>query len=205
MCNRFKSIVWGLAMALVVSLPVAAQPPRIDNGSVKSQPAGSPFSASFRALVESQTDIAWIGYSVPVVDRERMMCCFNDGNTFVNGSGSGCCSACRLENSSGTNITSRDTTRAVSAGTVKLEGSDRMSVLFRVADRKVERVRVFSEDCRLDAGGRPVHWLENVRPSDSIALLESLSTTDGDGKGRISDGAIAAIALHADLSADAAL
>jgi hypothetical protein len=209
MCCPFKSVVSAFAITVAVSLPVAAQPPRIENGIVTPQQAGSPFSASFRALVGSLADVAWIGYSVPVVDRDRMMCCFNDGNTFGSTSGgsggSGCCSACRLENSSGTNITSRNAAPAISAGVVKLEGSDRMSVLFRVADRKVERVRVFSEDCRLDAGGRPVHWLENVRPADSIALLESLSATETDATGRISDGAIAAIALHADPSADAAL
>ena len=48
-----------------------------------------------------------------------------------------------------------------------------MIVLFRVENRSLERIRVFSEDCQLDAGGRPVRWLENVRPADSIALLES--------------------------------
>jgi HEAT repeat protein len=64
---------------------------------------------------------------------------------------------------------------------------------------------VFSDDCRLDAGGRPVRWIENVRPGDSIALLESLSTSEGDLKGRISEGAIAAIALHGDPAADASL
>ena len=32
------------------------------------------------------------------------------------------------------------------AGVVKLEGADTMVVLFRVVNRQVERVRVFSED-----------------------------------------------------------
>ena len=206
MSSLFTSIGSVLMIAGAISVPVSAQQPRIDNGEVTSQQAGSPFAASFRALVAAQPDVTWLGYSVPVVDRERMMCCFNDGNSFVSGSAAaGCCGACRLENSSGTNITSRSAAPAVSSGTIKLEGSDRMSVLFRVADRKIERVRVFSEDCRLDAGGRPVRWLENVRPGDSITLLESLSTTEGDVKGRIIDGAIAAIALHGDPAADASL
>ena len=51
-----------------------------------------------------------------------------------------------------------------------------MVVLFRVAERAVDRIRVFSEDCELDAGGRTVTWLESVRPADSIALLESFAT-----------------------------
>ena len=49
-----------------------------------------------------------------------------------------------------------------------------MVVLFRVVSRQVERVRVFSEDCALDAGGREVTWLTGVRPAESVALLESL-------------------------------
>ena len=89
-----------------------------------------------------------------------------------------CCRACRLEPSAdGTSMATRDRARP---GAVKLEGSDRMVVLFRVAERRVDRIRVFSEDCELDAGGRPVTWLDGVRPADSVALLESLvgSATD---------------------------
>jgi hypothetical protein len=203
MSISFKLIASGLVMTSALAVVAAAQ--HIENGTVTAQPAGSPFAQSFRSLVSSQPDVAWIGYSVPVSESERVMCCFDSGTT--NGmvsSASGCCGACRLENSSGTNISSR-TESTTPAGVVKLEGSDRMVVLYRIADRTIDRVRVFSEDCRLDAGGRPVRWLENVRPADSIALLESLTTVEGDLKGRIADGAITAIALHGDPAADASL
>jgi HEAT repeats/PBS lyase HEAT-like repeat len=206
MASSFRRIACGIAILAGLAAPLAAQPPRIENGAVRSQPAGAPFASSFRALVAAQPGTAWIGYSVPVLDRERTMCCGNAGTTFVNGSTvNGCCSACRLESSSGTSITSRASAPANAAGPIKLEGGDRMVVLFRVAEHAIERVRVFSEDCQLDAGGRPVEWLENVSPADSVALLESLSRTEGDPKGRITDGAVAAIALHADRAADAAL
>lgn len=207
MSMPFKLIGSGLLMTSALAVVAAAQQPRIENGAVTAQAAGSPFAQSFRSLVSSQPDVAWIGYSVPVFDGERVMCCFDSGTTFVNGmvsNASGCCGACRLEPSNGTNMSSR-TPSTTPAGVVKLEGADRMVVLYRVADRKIERVRVFSEDCRLDAGGRPVQWLENVRPADSIALLESLTTVDGDLKARITDGAITAIALHGDPAADASL
>lgn len=208
MTTPFKLIAPVLVMTVVLAAVLAAQQPRIENGTVTAQPAGSPFVQSFRSLVSSQPDIAWIGYSMPVADRERLMCCVNSGTTFVNGmvsNASGCCGACRLEPpSNGTNISSRSETTSPS-GVVKLEGADRMVVLYRVADRKVDRVRVFSEDCRLDAGGRPVHWLEHVRPADSIALLESLATIEADARGRITDGAITALALHGDPAADASL
>ena len=198
-----------LAVAVALAAAVAAQQPRIANGRVTAQPAASPLAASFRSLVAAQPDVAWIGYFVPVVDRERVMCCFGSGNnwssaTSMMSDGSACCGACRLEQTStGTTISPRAVSPA--GGAVKLEGSDRMVVLYRIADRRVDRIRVFSEDCELDAGGRPVHWLENVRPADSVALLESFTAPDADGRSRIVDGAVTAIALHGDPSADASL
>jgi HEAT repeat protein len=135
------------------------------------------------------------------------MCCFDSGTSFGNGTNvSGCCGLCRLENSSGTSIATRSEPPP-RAGVIKLEGSDQMIVLFRVAERAVDRIRVFSEDCQLDAGGRPVRWLENVRPADSIALLESFAAVQpqGDMKDRVTDGAITAIAMHGDPTADASL
>ena len=80
-----------------------------------------------------------------------------------------------------------------------------MVVLFRVAERAVDRIRMFSEDCELDAGGRTITWLEAVRPADSIALLESFATSADGRRDRITDGAISAIALHGDPAADASL
>lgn len=203
MPNAFKGIAFTLVAAVVLGTAAGTQQPRIENGAVAVQPAGSPLAQSFRALVSSQVEVAWIGYSVPVADRDRVMCCFGSGNNYVSGSISGnnaCCGVCTLENSSGTTMSSRAESTSPS-GAIKLEGPDRMVVLFRIADRKVERVRVFSEDCRLDAGGRPVKWIENVRPADSVALLESLASTTGDAKDRVANNAIMAISLHAEPSA----
>ena len=205
MSIRYKLVGSGLLTAVALAAGVAAQQPRIENGTVTAQPAGTPFAASFRALVSAQAGIAWVGYAVPVLDRERTMCCFDSGVMSARGAATGCCGACRLENSSGTSLSTRNPPVTTASGAVKLEGSDRMVVLFRVVEQKLDRVRVFSEDCQLDAGGRPVLWLENVGPADSIALLESLTAVAGDLKGRIKDGAITAIALHGDAAADASL
>ena len=207
MSRPFTLIASSLGLAAALASVVAAQQPRIQNGAVSAQPAGSPFAQSFRYLVSSAGDVTWIGYAVPVIDGERVMCCFNSGTTYVEGTTtnvSGCCGLCRLENSSGTSMSTRSQ-QASPAGVVKLEGSDQMVVMFRIENRAVERVRVFSEDCQLDAGGRPVRWLENVRPSDSIALLESLIGAQGETRNRVSDGAITAIAMHGDPAADASL
>ena len=127
------------------------------------------------------------------------MCCFNSGNTFINSGNQTCCGMCSLEPSvDGTMMSSRP--QGQQAGPVKLEGADSMVVLFRVVNRQVERVRVFSEDCQLDAGGREVTWLTGVKPAESVALLESLigAQVALDRRDRIVDGAISAIALHED-------
>jgi HEAT repeat protein len=205
--SKTYAIVAGSLVAVSLGVSVAAQQPRISNGRVTTQAAGSSLVQTFRTLVSDQSDVAWIGYSVPVVDSERVMCCFESGSgtTWINGTsrGQACCGGCRLEPSSdGTSMSRRP---APATGPVKLEGSDQMRVLFRIADRKVDRIRVFSEDCELDAGGRPIVWLDNVRPSDSIALLEPFATSDADGRTRIMEGAISAIALHSDPAADQSL
>lgn len=205
MTAPFKSIVVSLTLTIPLATAIAAGQGRIANGPVTSQAAGSPFAQSFREMVSSQADAAWIGYSVPVADRERVMCCFSSGsNSFSDGSG--CCGACRLDPaggsiSSGAVVSSRPD----AGGVVKLEGSERMVVLYRVAEKRVNRIRVFSEDCQLDAGGRPVRWLDNVRPADSVTLLESFATLEPGGRHRVMEGAVGAIALHGDAAADLAL
>jgi hypothetical protein len=86
-------------------------------------------------------------------------------------------------------------------GVVHLEPPDHLVVLLRVEENKVNRVRALSPNCEIDAGGVPVHWLEGVQPAQSIALLDSLVAE----RERIGDGALLAIAMHADPASDAAL
>jgi HEAT repeat protein len=203
-----------IAAALTITTSVAvgiAQQPRIAATTMSSRPAGTPFVSSFRSVVGAQADIAWIGYAVPAVDGERVMCCFDNDTVWVNGSvvvsdGRGCCRACRLEPSAdGTSMAMRAQPGAGTGTSVRLSGSDRMVVMFRVVAREIDRIRVFSEDCGLDAGGKPVVWLEDVRPADSVALLESLTAPGDRRTERSVESAISAIALHGDPAADASL
>src|SRR5271165_1070134 len=78
-----------------------------------------------------------------------------------------------------------------------LEGSQAVAVLFRVSNNAIEKVRVHSIECQLDAGGLPFIWIDNVPPGASLAFLEKQSP--------VFDGAVAAIAQHADPQADALL
>ena len=198
----FTTLASALGAAALTAAVAVAQQPRLTNGTVTAQPAPA-LQQAFRAAVNTHADIGWIGYSVPVVDGERTMCCFNSGS----GGNQACCGMCSLEPAiDGTMMSSRPQ-QSQPGGPVKLEGADTMIVLFRVVNRQVERVRVFSEDCQLDAGGREIIWLTGVKPAESVALLESLiaAQPSAERRDRIVDGSISAIALHEDASATAAL
>ena len=198
--------------ATAVTGVAVGQAPRLTNGQVTTQP-GAGLAQAFRAAVNAQAATGWIGYGVPMVPGDRTMCCFDSGSTFINGSvrmsnGQACCGMCSIEPSvDSTTLASRPQGTPTPAGAVKLEGPDTMVVLFRVVNRQVERIRVFSEDCALDAGGRPITWLTGVNPAESVALLESLIAAQPgtDRRDRVVDGAITAIAMHEDAAADASL
>src|ERR1035437_6990348 len=86
-------------------------------------------------------------------------------------------------------------------GVIHLEPPDHAVILFRVEAGAVERIRTLSPDCEIDAGDLPVHWLADVKPAESVALLDTFATQ----RERFMDGAMSAIAAHADAAADAAL
>jgi hypothetical protein len=90
-------------------------------------------------------------------------------------------------------------------GVIHLEPPDHAVILFRVDEGAVERIRTLSPDCEIDAGDLPVHWLSDVKPAESVALLDTFATGRERGVSRLMDGAMAAIAAHADPAADAAL
>ena len=80
MPNSFKAIASALLAAIALGTAAAAQQPRVENGPVAVQNAGS-LGQTFRSLVAAETGPTWVGYSVPVANRERIMCCFNSGTT----------------------------------------------------------------------------------------------------------------------------
>jgi HEAT repeat protein len=207
MSRRYIAMTVSVAACVALATLVAAQQPRIANGQVSNRAAGT-LAQTFRSIVAAQTDVAWIGYSVPVKDRDQVMCCWSTGDSSISGSmragDAPCCGSCRMEPGAAGEAAPRSSAPSTQ-GPVKLEGPERMMVLFRIADKQVERVRVYSEDCALDAGGRPVTWLDEVQPADSVALLESLVSAETERKSRITSAALHAIAQHAEPSAGATL
>ncbi len=83
------------------------------------------------------------------------------------------------------------------SGKLDLESGE-LDVLFRIDAHKVEKIRVAGDNCEIDAGNLPLYWLTGVRPADSLALLARYASEDA----ALADGAIAAVALHADPGAD---
>lgn len=169
-----------------------AQAPRILNGRLDARAAGT-LAATFQRLADAATEPAWIGYSVPAqTGTNRQACCY--GDTWVNGDvviSNGHVATCGLEPGDRAVRTAQGQPLP-NQGPIHLEGPDTMVVLYRIENRAVERVRIFSPDCELDAGGRAVHWLEGVTPADSVRLLTSLLT----GVDRVRSGAMAALAMH---------
>jgi hypothetical protein len=183
----------------VNTVTVQAQEARFTNANVQhyAVPAGR-LEAEVRARVTAAVSPVWIGWAVPV-EREHQMCCWS-GDRY-----SGCCGGCKLETAKGESFVSGEHLRAV-----KLEGPQWMLVLLRAEQRSMGKLRTFSEDCQIDAGGLMVHWLTGVSPAESIALLRDYvrATSAGEDEQagrRLSDSAIMAIALHADPTADRAL
>ncbi|MFZ0820147.1 MAG: HEAT repeat domain-containing protein [Candidatus Acidiferrales bacterium] len=194
------------AFALLAAGAVRAQnKPQIKNAQVETRAVSGGLDATVRGIAASQSSPAWIGYAVPMIEAKngyhRSMCCGNwssDGNN---------CGPCNLESLSGNNMNESDgPTR--SGGTVHLEGSQTMFVLLRVADHRIGRVRAFTEDCQIDAGGLRVVWITDAKPAESVALLEGIVNSsnfdESDGR-NAANGAMSAIVMHNDPAADRAL
>jgi HEAT repeat protein len=193
--------------ALAVS-PSLAQTSRLTNANVRPVASSGALTAQFKALVDAQVEPAWIAYTQPIVDGTLASCCWGWSE---NGSGqSTCCVGCPLEGRS--NVVSvsdqrNDEGTSPPQQPIKLEGATDFVMLFRIENRRIDRVRVYSADCALDAGGRTVHSITGVKASESLALLESLATTwqpTADRKS-VPDSIVMGVALHRDPAADGVL
>ncbi len=169
-----------------------AQQPNVQNARMETRAVAGGLEAALRAIVSGQTAPAWVGYAVPILPGDRQMCCWNDS---VRG--------CFLEPRSG-----GDRTIVVSNQTVKLEGPTHLVVLFRIENREIGKIRSFSPECQLDAGGLPFYWLTGISSAESVKMLQGIvkeSAAGGRERDRRADAAISAIAMHADPAAETML
>jgi len=190
-----------ITFLLVLTSAAWAQQPtsaKVSNARIETRASGGDLVRSFQSLVATQNEAAWAGYTVPIVEGQGQHCCWNCNN-------GNCCSGCALESRDG----SRDGVlfnSAVPATPVKLEGPREMLVLFRVRLKAVEKIRTFTEDCQVDAGGLVVTLFTGVSAEQSVALLSTFVVTpaEKDERSRM-DSAISAIGIHAGAAADQAL
>ena len=180
-----------IAAAAVVS--IFAQQPRIENARVETRTVSGGLDTAFRAILAAQAGPAWVGYSEPMIPGREQMCCWSDDRQ-----------GCFVEPGNRS-----DGARPSGNETVKLEAPTHVVVAYRIENRAIQKIRSFTLECTLDAGGLPFLWLNGVAPGDSIAYLLSLARTEAPGnfsdqrhRGR---SAVSAIAFHADPAAERAL
>lgn len=176
----------------------ASETPQLVNAKTETRAVSGSLADTLRGIAAQADKPEWIGYSVAQISGDHNACCgnFNDGYG---------CGTCRLEKENGS--ISTNSQKEPNAGTVQLEGSRQLVVLFRIEGKQVMRIREASENCALDAGGLPFIWLSGVKPAESVALLADFlhkATFEGHGDHGVGQGALTAIALHADPSADRA-
>ena len=182
---------------------VRAQQPR-----VIERPAGAPSRPApastrpFRRLVAAQAEPGWIGYAVPVVERRRAAV-LQRRRTWITRrrrrSRTAGWHGCGL----GADHGDRTRQHGRPAGDRLRSGPARRArqvvVLYRVEEKAVQRIRIFSPDCELDAGGRTIQWLDGVNGADSVTLLADVRRARRAKSDRVDRfGAISAIAMHKD-------
>jgi hypothetical protein len=190
-----KSLLVGFLTAILGATCVA-QRPQVTNGKLVPRSIQAGLEQEVNAIMQADKGPAWIGYAVPALRGEHQMCCFNFDN-FKNNPR--CCGGCRLESKDG-----------VFMGKAKdcqqLEPASNFFVLLRITNQQIGKAQPFSVDCGLEIGGLTLYWLGEARAAESVALLEKLVLQfHSKGGDDVSQHATAAIAMHADPSADSAL
>ena len=172
--------------------------PTIENAKFETRALSGELSAELNGWAKSSSSPEWLGYSVPALDGETIICCGGNGDW----NGYRDCGPCHLEDDKhGANFTS-------GSHETKLEGPRSILVLYRAAEGKLGKIRVVSEGCKIDAGNLHFTLLTGVNPAKSVEYLASLVTGQDLHDGRwehVPQGALTAIAMHADSAADKAM
>jgi hypothetical protein len=181
-----------LALMLLIATAAAALP-QIENAKVERASAAAGLEKAVAAIA-SRNQVAWVGYEVPAVDEVGVICC---GGSY-NDKSSGCCGKCALE--SGNHFINHGEMECAQPG-----GSDTVLVFLRASEGRVHKVRAFTPNCSIDAGGTAVHMLDAVKPEESVAFLKSLAMRAPSEERKLASSAIMAMAMHATPTADRAL
>jgi HEAT repeats len=167
-CHVTGAVVLG-ALVLGSAAAGSAQG-RFTNARTETRSAAQGLDRELQAAA-ARSGVTWVGYRVPMIPGPRQMCCY-DSTSSISGD---CCGTCRLESGGGVTMTTGDVQQR---GTrVVLEPATEFLVLARFEAGKVTRIRTFTPDCDVDASGLTLVWLNDVKPDESVAWLESLTDT----------------------------
>jgi hypothetical protein len=169
--------------------------PQTQNVKLETRAVTGSFDQTFQQLLSQADKPQWVGYTVPEIAGQRTVCCGNYNSDET------ACRTCSLENENRNGVTiSGDKNK-----TVKLEKSRQLYVLYRIEAKHVDRIRLASEQCTLDFGGLSLVWLSGVNPPESVRFLTSFVGNKDVDRHDVAQGALSAIAMHQDSSADQAL
>ena len=195
--GTMAGVVLAWSGSLVLARPAAEDAPQFQNAQVESRILQGPLNDEVQRWILASTKARWVGYAVPRVAGDHEVCCSNThGNDYS-------CAICALENDrAGDAIRTPKNDNT----TVHLENQAELAVLLRAENGKISKIRVFSTACVVDASGMNVLWLENVKGTESVALLEQFvaggkSSAEEEQHDSVSKSALMAIALHSDAAA----
>ncbi len=173
------------------ALPQAAAPEiPVRSTRIERRDASSGLSTTVAAIQRADSGPLWIAWTVPAVASRE-----GRGNRWGDGDVGRCVldDEGEIRNSHGIN-----------------GGTRRLVILVRSQGTQITRVAFTDERCAVDAGNRPVYFLSDVAPDQSVALMAALVREAAPGqtagkKNRPREHALPALALHGAPAADAAL
>ncbi len=173
------------------------------NAKLETRSASSGLQNSMNQIVADSAQPVWVAYEVPSIDGNQNNCC---GTTINNNGQVALCGTCNLEREHGDWISGADKNKIVNktGATVKLEQDGQLVILYRIDQKQLNRIRMASSNCTLDAGGLRVVWLTDVKPADSVNYLAQFMKEKDrkEGGENLTEHALAAMAQHADPSVD---
>ena len=199
---RLTAVIFAAA-----SLTVFAQQPQIQNGAVETRKSTS-LDRDITTISASASEPVWVGWRETAINGWGNNCCWYSDDNYMS---RGCTVEPTVPNTrgfAGMNVPDPRPQFPAPSGPAKLEAGTDVLVMLRIVDKHVERIRTFSDDCPLDAGGRKVYWLDGVPAADSVKYLSSLielkdvAGTPTDLRRRINSSAISAIGMHHDGNID---
>lgn len=176
--------VFGMSMLAMAQ----QQAPKVVNGKFQTESAGGGLPATIQRFEHSNGPL-WLGYEVAAVPGSHFSNCSGNSESEAD---NGCCGVYELEDENH-GYRSSDTDHATEAS---------INVLIRIDKGSIDKVRFIGAGCKLDAGGLPFTWLNDVKADDSVTWLASQVTEDHK---KLADEALSAIAMHETAKATAVL